>query len=107
DVRQFRNSDIRCTVISNYKKPDVLYDIFYRINTGSVPLSSQELRQVLNRGGFSKYLIEATSQKNPLWDVLRISAPDPRLRDVELLLRLIAWRLYSVGYTGNMKPFLD
>lgn len=107
DRRQLANADIRTTVITGFQDEDVLYDIFYRINTGSVPLSSQELRQVLNRGGFAKYLLEITSEPNPLWNVLGIDAPDPRLRDVELLLRLIAWRRFSKDYRGNMKAFLD
>jgi hypothetical protein len=105
--RQLGNADIRTTVITGFHDEDVLYDIFYRINTGSVPLSSQELRQVLNRGAFAKYLIEITAQQNPLWTLLGIGAPDPRLRDVELLLRLVAWRTFSKSYVGNMKPFLD
>jgi len=105
--RQLGNSDIRTTVITGFQDEDVLYDIFYRINTGSVPLSSQELRQVLNRGEFSKYLLEITGEQNPLWDVLGINVPDPRLRDVELLLRLIAWRHFSKRYRGDMKNFLD
>lgn len=105
--RQLGNADIRTTVITGFTDEDVLYDIFYRINTGSVPLSSQELRQVLNRGEFAKYLLRITGEPNPLWEVLGIDAPDPRLRDVELLLRLIAWQRSSETYRGNMKAFLD
>jgi hypothetical protein len=61
--RQLGNADIRTTVITGFTDEDVLYDIFYRINTGSVPLSSQELRQVLNRGDFSKYLLQITASQ--------------------------------------------
>lgn len=105
--RQLENADIRTTIITGFKDEAVLYDIFYRINTGSVPLSSQELRQVLNRGSFAKYLLEMTSTPNPIWTVLGIDTPDARLRDVELLLRLIAWRRFAGQYAGNMKKFLD
>jgi hypothetical protein len=105
--RQLGNADIRTTVITGFTDEGVLYDIFYRINTGSVPLSSQELRQVLNRGEFSKYLLQITAEPNPLWEVLGIDAPDPRLRDVELLLRLIALQRFSHRYHGSMKAFLD
>lgn len=105
--RQLENADIRATVISGFRGEGVLYDIFYRINTGSVPLSSQELRQVLNRGDFARYLLEATSVENALWRLLGINEPDARLRDVELLLRLIAWGEFSKLYAGNMKKFLD
>jgi hypothetical protein len=106
-VRELRNADIRTSVISGFSDEGVLYDVFYRINTGSVPLSSQELRQVLNRGSFAQYLLKVTANSNPIWSVLGLKGPDPRLRDVELLLRLIAWNLFSPNYRGNMKPFLD
>lgn len=105
--RQLTNADIRTTVLSGFVNENILFDIFYRINTGSVPLSSQELRQALHRGKFSSYLTQITNETNPLWDVLNITAPDPRLRDTELLLRLIAWRRSSRSYKGNMKGFLD
>jgi hypothetical protein len=94
-------------VITGFSDEGVLYDIFYRINTGSVPLSSQELRQTLNRGDFARYLLQATSEPNAIWPVLDVTAADPRLRDVELLLRLVAWRRFSRDYKGNLKPFLD
>lgn len=107
DLRNLMNSDIRCTVISNYESVQVLYDIFYRLNTGSVPLSSQELRQVLNRGDFANYLIETTNETIPLHRVLNLDGPDTRLRDAEILLRYIAFSLYGAEYTGNLTPFLD
>lgn len=107
DLRNLMNSDIRCTVISNYESVQVLYDIFYRLNTGSVPLSSQELRQVLNRGDFANYLIETTNETIPLHGVLNLDGPDTRLRDAEILLRYIAFSLYGAEYTGNLTPFLD
>jgi len=107
DSRNLLNSDIRCTVISNYESIQVLYDIFYRLNTGSVPLSSQELRQVLNRGPFADYLIETTNEFLPLHAVLNLSGPDARLRDAEILLRYIAFSLFGADYGGNLTPFLD
>jgi Protein of unknown function DUF262 len=105
--RQLGNSDIRTTVVTGFQEESVLYDIFYRINTGSVPLSSQELRQAILNGPFSKYLLELTTTDNALWKVLKIDEPDPRLRDVEIMLRLIAWRRFARTYKGNMKGFLD
>jgi hypothetical protein len=107
DARDLLNSDIRCTVISNYASSRVLYDIFYRLNTGSVPLSSQELRQVLNAGGFADYLIESTNKLVPLHQVLRLNEPDTRLRDAEIVLRHVALHLFGSRYDGNLMPFLD
>jgi hypothetical protein len=105
--RQFLNADIRCTVIGNVKNTDVLYDIFYRLNTGSVPLSTQELRQVLHKGDFADFLIETTNSVGPLHKVLGLAEPDARLRDAEILVRFIALQLFAKNYKGNLKAFLD
>ena len=95
------------TIISNFKSDDTLYDIFYRLNTGSVPLSTQELRQVLHKGYFADYLVEVTNTLQPLHRVLGTSGPDNRLKDVEILLRFIAIVLFGTRYEGNLKKFLD
>lgn len=105
--RSLMNADMRCTVISNYDSDDILYDIFYRLNTGSVALSTQELRQVLKRGEFANYLIEITNRPHPIQEVLKLKEPDPRLRDVEILLRYLAFELQTQAYRGDLKRFLD
>lgn len=105
--RRLMNADIRCTVLSNYSDPDILYDIFYRINTGSVRLGSQELRQVLQRGWFADFLIEKTNTPQPIHRVLGLSEPDVRLADVEIVLRSLSMDLYGEYYKGNLKQFLD
>lgn len=105
--RRLMNADIRCTVLSNYSDPDILYDIFYRINTGSVRLGSQELRQVLNRGWFADFLVVKTNQVQPIHGVLGLDEPDVRLADVEIILRSLSMDLFGKKYTGNLKQFLD
>lgn len=107
DHRALMNADVRCTVISNYTSNDTLYDIFYRLNTGSVSLSSQELRQVLKRGPFADFLIDRTNNLLPVHRVLNVSGPDDRLRDAEIVLRYIAFSLFGNAYAGNLADFLD
>ena len=106
-LRIFENSALRCTVISNYPNDDSLYDIFYRLNSGSTPLSSQELRQALNKGPYSEYLISVTDEDNILRQVMTIKEPDKRLRDVEVLLRCMSFLKYAEDYRGNLLQFLD
>lgn len=105
--RALLNADIRCTVISNYEQNDILYDIFYRLNTGSVPLSTQELRQVLYKGDFANALVSRTDNLLPIHHVLNLDEPDPRLRDVEIILRSLALEAFGGRYRGNLKRFLD
>jgi hypothetical protein len=101
------NADVRCTIISNFKSDDALYDIFYRLNTGSVPLSTQELRQVLHKGPFADYLISVTNKLQPIHNVLGSSGPDTRLKDVEITVRFMGIVLFGERYQGNLKKFLD
>ncbi|NAW65516.1 DUF262 domain-containing protein, partial [Photobacterium halotolerans] len=89
-LRLLANADVRCTVISNVKNNDILYDIFYRLNAGATPLSTQELRQVLHAGEFTKHLIEYTSEVGAVHKVLKLDKPDDRLKDIETLLRLLS-----------------
>lgn len=106
--RAFQNSSLRCTVITNYNSDDVLYDIFYRLNSGATPLSTQELRQVLNKGDYSNYLISLTEKNQCLIDeVMGLTEPDKRLRDVETILRLMSFIEYAQDYKGNLRIFLD
>lgn len=105
--RMFENASLRCTVISNYSKEDELYDIFYRLNAGSTPLATQELRQALYRGEFSNYLIEITNEDNLIRKVMGLKESDKRLRDVEVILRCMAFLKFSKQYKGNLLKFLD
>lgn len=106
-LREFDNSSLRCTVITNFNDIQVLYDIFYRLNSGSVALSSQELRQALNRGAFGDYLVDTTNDTNILHAAMGLKEPDTRLRDVEIILRIISFYLYASEYKGNLRRFLD
>lgn len=105
--RYLTNASLRCSVISNYQNEDVIYQIFYRLNTGSVKLSSQELRNVLHSGEFTNFLFKTTNSQTSLHKVLNINAPDARMRDMEILLRLLAFEVFPNHYTGNLKNFLD
>lgn len=102
-LRIFENSALRCTVISNYPSDESLYDIFYRLNSGSTPLSSQELRQALNKGPYSQFLISVTDEDNILRQVMTIKEPDKRLRDVEVLLRCMSFLKYAKDYKAIVR----
>lgn len=106
-LAQFENATIRCTFISNYEQEDVLYDIFNRLNSSSVALNMQELRQALYRGEFSDFLVSATNETQAIHRVMGLVEPDQRLRDVELVLRFISISMFYKKYDGNLRKFLD
>jgi len=103
----FDNQSIRTVVVKNWQEEDVLYVIFHRLNTGSVPLSPQELRQALLPGPFLKFAGQYSETSQGLQKTLGLDKPDFRMRDVELLVRYYAFRNYISAYAGNLKDFLD
>lgn len=107
DLTAFENSSIRTIVIRNWKHEEYLYEVFLRINTGSVQLSPQELRQALHPGPYSNFIDQSSADSAELKRALKLTAPDFRMRDAEILLRYIAYRNFIKNYNGNMKLFLD
>ena len=107
DLDQFNNHTIRSVVIRNWPNIDFLHLVFVRLNTESVKLSPQELRQALFPGDFMEYVDEASCKSPALKTLLRIKQPDFRMRDMELLIRFLSYQLFLGKYSGNLKKFLD
>ena len=106
-VAEFENQSIRTVVVRGWKDEKVLYTIFHRLNTGSVPLSTQELRQALHPGPFLGFAESFSEKSKALKDLLELTRPDFRMRDVELVVRYFAFQIYLADYRGNLKKFLD
>lgn len=107
DIAAFQNQPIRTVVVKNWPDEEFLYTVFHRLNSGSVPLSPQELRQALHPGPFLDFVNEYTQNSKELQIILGIDNPDFRMRDVELLVRFFAFRRFLNTYDGNLKRFLD
>jgi hypothetical protein len=107
DVAAFENQPIRTVVIKNWGEEDFLYQVFLRLNTGSVPLSTQELRQALHPGPFVDFIEETSAESPGMRKVLNLRKPDFRMRDAELLTRWYAFRYFAPEYSGQLKTFLD
>lgn len=107
DISSFENQPIRTVVIKNWKKETFLYQVFLRLNTGSVPLSPQELRQALHPGPFVEFADVRSGDSDALREILNLKKPDFRMRDAELLIRYYAFQYFIGKYTGDLKSFLD
>lgn len=101
------NQTIRTTLIRNWRTESLLYKIFLRLNLENTPLSPQELRQALHPGDFINFLDDESIKNQALRKILKSKNPDPRMRDVELLLRYVAFHHFLSDYRGNLKVFLD
>lgn len=107
DYNSLCNQPIRTVVIRNWKDTDFLHTVFLRLNTGSVTLSPQELRQALLPGPFADYSDETAGKSLPLRQLLGTAGPDPRMRDIEVFARFLGFRFFHKTYPGRMKAFLD
>lgn len=103
----FFNHTIRTVVIRNWPSTSFLHTVFLRLNTGSLKLSPQELRQALLPGEFSDFADDAAADSKSLQSLMSLDSPDPRMRDVELLVRHLAFANFLSEYGGRMKVFLD
>lgn len=104
---RLKNEPLRTTVLRGWSSESVLYEIFYRLNSGSVKLSPMELRMSLLPGDFLKFIIAWTEIIGPIHHILSKRQPDPRMSDVELAIRYLAFRDQKTQYSGDLKKFLD
>ncbi|MEA5577434.1 DUF262 domain-containing protein [Anabaena sp. UHCC 0451] len=107
ELNSLDNQTIRTILVRNWKNENLLYKIFLRLNVESTPLSPQELRQALHPGDFIDFLDDKSIKSNALRQIFKSPDPDFRMRDVELLLRYIAFHYFLNEYRGNLKKFLD
>lgn len=103
----FENQWIRTVIIKNSPSEVMLSQVFYRLNTGSLPLSPQELRFALYPSPFTTYIDECSEASSAMQYYLGNTSVDFRMRDVELMLRMFTNFEFIREYKGNLKVFLD
>jgi hypothetical protein len=101
------NHSIRTVVLGQWNSERLLLSLFLRLNTGSVMLSPQELRQALIPGKFIHWLDQTSGALAPMRLLLGNTHADRRMVDAELTLRHLAFATSPVAYRGNLKQFLD
>lgn len=92
DQRRIRSTTIHAIVFEQKAPNDndtSLYQVFERINTGGRALMPQEIRNCVNQGAFNDLLFELNNNSN--WRTLfGKDSVDPRMRDMEFILRFLA-----------------
>lgn len=103
--RHIMNRTLRCICILKDTHPQIKFDVFERLNTGSVKLSAQELRHGLYMGNLMK-LIERLSE-NHLFKSLTLTKNDKRMKTDELILRFFAFSERWQNYSKPLANFLN
>jgi hypothetical protein len=105
--RLFDDTFIPATIVATDGSPESLeavYQIFERLNSGGTQLTPHEVRVAL----FAGPLIDFAESLNSNEDWRTLYGPrSPRLRDQELVLRILALFLESETYHRPLKTFLN
>ncbi|GAB2875094.1 DUF262 domain-containing protein [Streptomyces mayteni] len=107
--RRIHNTQISTHVIDPTTPPDVMYDIFKRINTGGTPLNAQEIRHCMSRDRSRRILKEMTST-DAFNEATNKMGGHRRMNDREMALRFAAFWLdgpEEYRRVAAMDPFLQ
>ncbi len=87
---------------------EVVYDIFYRINTGGTQLNRQEIRNGIFIGK-STELLKELSETDYFRQAIGEGISPKRMKDREAVLRYLAFKIfdYQTDYKGNMSDFVE
>jgi hypothetical protein len=97
--RRISDAQITTYLVKPGTPEEVVYSVFYRINTGGLMLNPQEIRHALNQNGNAPTYLEQFTDLPIFRDRVKIS--DKRMQDRELALRYVGFRLY---HYQNYKP---
>lgn len=104
---RIRNCAIRAVTIMNDSDPELKFEIFTRLNTGSVPLNDMELRNCVFYGSYMD-LLKELAEDDDFKQIVGFKGPDTRMRDIELVLRFAAfYHANYLRYRSPMKKFLN
>lgn len=109
DQKFLRNRELQIVRLKSDSDPDLKLKVFRRLNTGSVKLNAQELRNAAFRGPYNDEL-KKWARNETFLKMLRIDGrPDIRMLDVEMVLRASAWvnRGWTTLTNKNIGQFLD
>ena len=99
--RRISETQLVVNVIEPGTSPEVMFNIFRRINTGGMTLNGQEIRHAVNPGLVREYL-RKLAESDEFLDATDRSIRPHRMADRECVLRFLAfhiepWEAYSGG----------
>ncbi len=105
--RRIAETQITVYLIEKGTPDKVKFNIFKRINTGGLPLSSQEIRHALNQGEATKLLAQL-ADSDVFKKAVDYGIRDDRMADRECVLRYLAFTVTPyTKYDGDFDGFLN
>lgn len=102
-VNSIYETEMRFTVINPGTPESVKRNIFKRLNTGGMPLTSQEIRHALYEG-ISSNLLQELVASDSFVEAIGKRINDSRMSASELVLRLVSFMIQD---RKNYKPGMD
>lgn len=105
--RTLNNTFIQATIVKTdgtRESRDAVYQVFERLNSGGTQLTAHEIRIALYPGAFVDFI--ASLNSSDAWRSL-YGPVSPRLRDQELVLRIISLYMRGNEYFSPLKRFLN
>lgn len=100
------DAPIRSIVIDSAGNTELRYEVFERLNRGSMSLNEQELRNCVYRGPFNDLLCDL--EMDDCWRKIQGKPkPEVRFKEREMILRVFAFSDRLQQYKGNLKRFLN
>jgi len=103
---KIENAQIRSVSIDAGNNPSLRYEVFERLNRGSMAQGEMEIRNCVYRGDFCDLLARLESEKVGR-DVRGTPSPAPRFDEREMILRFFAFTGRIDFYKGSLKRFLS
>lgn len=98
---------LRCSVILNDSDPQIKFDVFERLNSGSAALTEQEIRNCVYRGSFNNMLKELAENKDFIRMLGLREEKVLNMTNVEYVLRFFSYRQAIDSYDGSVKEFFN
>ena len=106
EQRFLKMRTLRVIIIAIDSHPNMKFEIYERLNTGSILLNAQELRNSIYRGPLNRLLHELVRDLT-FRSVMGTKAPRNRMVDEEIILRFFALQSRLDTYRPSLKRFLN
>lgn len=106
EQRFLRMRTLRAVILAAESHPNMKFEIFERLNTGSIELNAQELRNSIYRGSLNRLLHELASEAS-FRQAIGQRQKRRRMVDEELVLRFLALDNGYPNYRAPLKRFLN
>jgi hypothetical protein len=106
--RRIKETQVTVYLIEKDTPPEVKFNIFKRINTGGLPLSSQEIRHALNQGAATR-MLKKLAESSEFKKATDYGIRDHRMAAQECILRFMAFTLkpYTSYKSSDFDSFLN